>query len=81
MGEIVDNLIPPAVEPTEEPARTDGGTDPGEVPALPTDPVTDPVDERAGGLLETLTSGDDPLSQLLNGVVTTVVGPDGKLLK
>ena len=81
VGELVDNLIPPPVESTEEPARTEDGTDTPEVPALPTDPVTGPVDELAGGLLTTLTSGDDPLSQLLNGVVNTVLGADGKLLK
>jgi len=39
------------------------------------------VDDLAGTLLQNLTSGDDPLSTLLNGVVTTVDGEDGNLLK
>lgn len=81
VDELVENLPPPAKSP-EQPLRTDGGGSDkgGEAPSLSTDPVTDPVDELTGGLLLNLTSGGDPLSQLLNGVVT-VLGPDGKLLK
>jgi hypothetical protein len=81
IDELLKGLSPPA-QSTEEPAKSDstGSTDGGD-PALPTDPVTEPVDEITGTLLETLTSGDDPLSTLLNGVVTTVLGEDGNLLK
>jgi hypothetical protein len=81
VGDLVDSLTPPD-------SSTDGSSDSGDdgsgddgTPALPTDPVTDPVDELTGTLLQTLTSGDDPLSTLLNGVVTTLLGEDGQLLK
>jgi hypothetical protein len=79
--DLVDNLTPPP-STTKDPARSGtGGSDGDSAPALPTDPVTEPVDELTTGLLETLTSGDDPLSTLLNGVVTTLLSPDGTQLK
>jgi len=82
IDKLVGSLTPP-VDPTDEPARSGDGDGDGDggTPSLPTDPVTDPVDELTGTLLQTLTSGDDPLSKLLNGVVNTLLGPDGKLLK
>jgi hypothetical protein len=84
VGNLIGNLVPPIVD-TEEPERSEGGSSDGggdgDDPALPTDPVTEPVDDLAGTLLQNLTSGDDPLSTLLNGVVTTVDGEDGNLLK
>ena len=79
VGELVKNLVPPAEE-TAGSGRTGGGST-ADDPALPTDPVTEPVDDLTGTLLESLTSGDDPLSTLLEGVVTTVTGEDGNLLK
>jgi hypothetical protein len=82
IDELLDKLKQPSSS-TQDPA-TDGtkdGTGDGDDPALPTDPVTEPVDELTGTLLETLTSGSDPLSTLLDGVVTTVVGEDGRLLQ
>ena len=83
----IDGLIE-SLTPTTGPTGGSGGSgtdspgdDGGSDPSLPTDPVTEPVEEITGTLLETLTSGDDPLSQLLNGVVVTVLGEDGDLLK
>ena len=80
VGNLIGNLPPLNLE-TDDPAGSEGGSGDGDDPALPTDPVTEPVDDLTGTLLENLTSGHDPLSTLLNGVVTTVVGEDGQLLE
>lgn len=84
VGELVDDLTTPVGSTDGSGDSRDDGSgagDDGGTPSLPTDPVTDPVDEVTGTLLDTLTAGGDPLSQLLNGVVTTVGGEDSKLLK
>jgi hypothetical protein len=85
VGDLIGHLVPPTVE-TDQPARSDGGSSDGgssdgDDPAVPTDPVTEPVDDLTDTLLQNLTSSGDPLSTLLNGVVTTVIGEDGQLLK
>jgi hypothetical protein len=78
VDKLVDNLAP---KPDTADASAPAGSDGRDAPALPTEPVTGPVDTLTTTLLQDLTSGGDPLSQLLDGVVTTVNGGDGNLLK